>query len=239
MSQQSRSNKSEITDSKQLINIYKKKGKFDNQRKKLLDNFKQSQTYTNLLLKLKLLIEAKVKQDPSILMKNKGKMAALIQGEITTNDNNELLSIVDKDIQDKILDSYEFHNLIKTELIDIKQEISGDNDEELSNLKKQEQLKLERLKLESKLTNLKVIQQHHDSNPESRDGSYGKNNKINYNNNMKSNSMNSNHRINKPSRFNYRSENNSNNNASSSSTSHKEDESNKRKKKDKIPFMMY
>lgn len=71
MSQQSRSNKSEITDSKQLINIYKKKGKFDNQRKKLLDNFKQSQTYTNLLLKLKLLIEAKVKQDPSILMKNK------------------------------------------------------------------------------------------------------------------------------------------------------------------------
>ena len=41
-------------------------------------------------------------------------MAALIQGEMTTNnDNNELLNIVDKDIQDKIIDSFEFHNLVK------------------------------------------------------------------------------------------------------------------------------
>ena len=56
----------------------------------------------------------KVKQDPNILMKTKGKMAALIQGEMTTNnDNNELLNIVDKDIQDKIIDSFEFHNLVK------------------------------------------------------------------------------------------------------------------------------
>ena len=104
MSQPHSQQQKDITDPKQLITIYKKQGKFDNQRRLLLDNFKQSETYNNLILKLKLLIENKVKQDPNILMKNKGKMAALIQGEMTTNnDNNELLNIVDKDIQDKIV----------------------------------------------------------------------------------------------------------------------------------------
>lgn len=230
MSQESSSKKPQITDSKQLINIYKKKGKFDNQRKILLDNFKQSQTYNNLLLKLKILIEAKVKQDPSILMKNKGKMAALIQGEITTNDNNELLSIVDKDIQDKVLDSYEFHNLIKNELIDIKQEISGDNHEELKDLKIQEQLKLERLKLESKLTNLKKIQQHHEQTLEVLDNTYGTTSKSSYKNNSSSN-----HRVNKPSRFNHRIEGNLNSNSGGVN----QDEASQKKKKDKIPFMMY
>ncbi|RCK60350.1 hypothetical protein Cantr_08182 [Candida viswanathii] len=225
--------KQEITDSKQLISIYKKKGKFDNQRKILLDNFKQSQTYTNLLLKIKLLIEAKVKQDPSILMKNKGKMAALIQGEITTNDNNELLSIVDKDIQDKILDSYEFHNLIKNELIDIKQEISGDNDEELMNLKKQEKIKLERLKFESKLTNLKMIQQHHELEQEPSEPGYSKSS---YKTSSTSSSISSNHRVSKPPRFNYRGETSS---GSSSSAHKEEDPQPKKKKKDKISFMMY
>ncbi|RCK56671.1 hypothetical protein Cantr_05463 [Candida viswanathii] len=224
--------KQEITDSKQLISIYKKKGKFDNQRKNLLDNFKQSQTYTNLLLKIKLLIEAKVKQDPSILMKNKGKMAALIQGEITTNDNNELLSIVDKDIQDKILDSYEFHNLIKNELIDIRQEISGDNDEELMNLKKQEKIKLERLKFESKLTNLKMIQQHHELAQEPPEPVYSKSG---YKTSSTSSSICSNNRVSKPPRFNYRGET-----SSGSSSSHKEEDPQpKKKKKDKISFMMY
>ena len=87
-------------------------------------------------------------------------MAALIQGEMTTNnDNNELLNIVDKDIQDKIIDSFEFHNLVKNDLIDIKQELLGISDEEIAKIKDQEKLKLERLRMEAKMKDLKRIQQ--------------------------------------------------------------------------------
>ncbi|KAL6453461.1 hypothetical protein SBY92_005030 [Candida maltosa Xu316] len=195
----SHTNSKDITDSKQLINIYKKKGKFDNQRKLLLDNFKQSETYKNLLLKLKLLIDNKIKQDSSILMKNKGKMAALIQGEIITNDKNELLKIVDKDIQDKIIDSFEFHNTIKDELIDIKQELLGDENEELTKLKKQGQIKLERLKLESKLNELRLIQQHHHHNHQHQHQHHHHHQNSGHQNNFKSKSQSQDYRVNKPS----------------------------------------
>lgn len=126
-----------ITDHKQLTGIYKKNGSFDNQRKLLLENFRQSETHTNLLLKLKLMVESKIKQDALILMKNKGKMGALIQGEIinqhvssTEKDSGSLLSIVDKDIQDKIIDSPEFHAILRDELKDIKRKMLGVSDED-------------------------------------------------------------------------------------------------------------
>ena len=94
-------------------------------------------------------------------------MAALIQGEMTTNnDNNELLNIVDKDIQDKIIDSFEFHNLVKNDLIDIKQELLGISDEEIAKIKDQEKLKLERLRMEAKMKDLKRIQQQQLQNQE-------------------------------------------------------------------------
>ncbi|CAX44828.1 conserved hypothetical protein [Candida dubliniensis CD36] len=231
----------DITDPKQLITIYKKKGKFDNQRRLLLDNFKQSETYDNLLLKLKLLIENKVKQDPNILMKNKGKMAALIQGEMTTNDTNELLNIVDKDIQDKIIDSFEFHNLIKNDLIDIKQELLGISDEEIIKLKNQEKLKLERLRMEAKLKNLKRIQQQQQQNQEQQQV------EKNYKNNFKiknlaassSSSSSSNHRVNKPPRFNLRDSSTNINGITTDTHDKQSSQPTKEKKKDKIPFMMY
>ncbi|RLV96245.1 hypothetical protein JA1_000437 [Spathaspora sp. JA1] len=165
-------------DSKQLTTIYKKNGQFDNQRKQLLENFKQSETYANLLLKLKILIENKIKQDPTILQKNKGKMAALIQGEITND--SKLLNIVDKDIQDKIIDSPEFHNVIRQQLLDIRRIILGITDEEYANQQQQEKLRLERLKLEAK---------------------FAQANNTDYKNNFRVKSLNNN-RITKPPRFN-------------------------------------
>lgn len=118
-------------DNKYLTLIYKKNGSFDKQRKRLLENFKTSQTHSNLLLKLKLMVESKVKADPSLLLKNKGKMAALIQGEIISNNSgSNILDIVDKDIQEKIIDSPEFHNKLKVELKDIRRKALGISDED-------------------------------------------------------------------------------------------------------------
>ncbi|KAI5966364.1 uncharacterized protein KGF55_000673 [Candida pseudojiufengensis] len=154
-----------VTDPKQLTTVYKKNGTFDNQRKQLLENFKSSETYNNLLLKLTIMIESKIKNDPQLLLKNKGKIAALIQGEIIQNSNNELniLSIVDKDIQDKIIESRNFHEILKDELMNIQRKIMGINDEEfnkikenikLTNLKLEKEKSLKKLKYEQELKNL-------------------------------------------------------------------------------------
>lgn len=142
MTKASELNNSEMKDSKELTDIYKKNGSFDQQRKELLENFKTSETHSNLLLKLKLMVESKVKQDPSLLTKNKGKMAALIQGEIISQHNmdgsNSLLSIVDKDIQEKIIDSPEFHESLRYELRDIKRKHEGISDEEFQEILRKE-----------------------------------------------------------------------------------------------------
>ncbi|EAZ63795.1 hypothetical protein PICST_27132, partial [Scheffersomyces stipitis CBS 6054] len=180
-------------DTKQLTNIYKKNGSFDKQRRQLLQNFKQSETHANLLLKLKVMIENKINQDPSILMKNKGKMGALIQGEIinehlasksnSTSAGSGLLSIVDKDIQDKIIDSPDFHKLVRDELKDIRRILLGISDEdyqkELRKEADEEREKQERLKAEETA------------------------NTKDYKNNFRVKSLTNTHRIAKPPRFNF------------------------------------
>lgn len=135
-----------VSDHKQLASIYKKNGSFDKRRKLLLENFKDSQTHKNLLLKLKLMVENKIKNDPSILLKNRGKMGALIQGEIISNNTggHSILNIVDKDIQEKIIDSPEFHEILKVELKDIKRKFEGVSDEDYAKqLELEEKLKQE------------------------------------------------------------------------------------------------
>jgi len=147
----------DVTDPKQLTSIYKKNGSFDKQRKLLLNNFRKSETHANLLMKLKVLIDGKIKENPSILLKNRGKIAALIQGEIINehlNDSNKpkvgntLLSIVDKDIQEKIIDSPEFHTLLRDELKDIRRKLQGISDDDY-----RAQLESQRVEEEQKLQN--------------------------------------------------------------------------------------
>lgn len=118
-------------DSKNITTSYKKNGTFDKQRKRLLDNFKQSETHSNLLIKLKVLVESKIKQDPQILLKNKGKVSALIQGEIINSKSSglDILNVMDKDIRDKIVNSEEFQKELKTELKDIMRKMMGVSDE--------------------------------------------------------------------------------------------------------------
>lgn len=175
-----------ITDFKQLVSVYKKSGAFDNRRKLLLDNFKQSQTHKNLLLKLKLMVESKVKNDPSILLKNKGKMAALIQGEIIGNARGStILSIVDKDIQEKIIDSSEFHDSLKAEVKDIKRKREGVSDEDYAKqLIEEEKIKKEEEEKKAK-------------EQSARDMAYKNNFKIKH--------LTAPHKISKPPRFHFNS----------------------------------
>ncbi|CAK9438163.1 uncharacterized protein LODBEIA_P24500 [Lodderomyces beijingensis] len=172
-SQSSLNHHAELADSKQLTTIYKKNGAFDKRRRHLLENFKVSETCENLLLKLRIMIESKVKNDPQILMKNKGKMAALIQGEIVNRggkqsneqendasakieENNSILSIVDRDIQEKILDSSEFHELLKDELKDIKRKLLGISDEDYAKLRADERTKREKQQKEELARKLRI-----------------------------------------------------------------------------------
>lgn len=140
---------------KELTAKYKRAGLFDQQRRLLLDNFRELETHANLLLKLKLLIEAKVKDDPLILMKNKGKMAALIQGEIINQHHAEakskpngaapsLLSIVDQDLREKIIDLPEFQNQLRMEIKDIQRKMLGVSDEDYQAQLKREQEEAQR-----------------------------------------------------------------------------------------------
>jgi COMPASS component SHG1 len=153
----------DINDPKQLTSVYKKNGSFDKQRKLLLNNFRKSETHANLLMKLKVLIDGKIKENPSILLKNKGKIAALIQGEIINEHLNEsnkskvgnsLLSIVDKDIQEKIIDSPEFHSLIRDELKDIRRKLQGVSDEDYKAQLESQKLEEEQQKLQNQQTHL-------------------------------------------------------------------------------------
>lgn len=223
-----------ITDHKQLTTIYKKNGSFDKQRRLLLENFRKSETHSNLLLKLKLMIENKIKNDPTILMKNKGKMGALIQGEIINQhlnsskdesnnkkplNNNNFLSIVDKDIQEKIIDSPEFHEILKVELKDIKRKLLGITDEDY-----EQQLKIEE---ENKQKEIELAELRN------------KEKELSYKNNFKVKKLNPNHKITKTPKFNF----NSNSHSNSTSQNFRENRNSKSsgsdsKSKD-IPYLMY
>jgi COMPASS component SHG1 len=126
-------------DPKQLATLYKKKGAFDKQRKRLLADFRASETHANLLLKIKMIVESRVRADPSILRRNRGKVGALIQGDITQQrGENPILSIVDRDIQEKIIDSPEFHRELRSELGEVKRVLLGLSEEEWAERTRQE-----------------------------------------------------------------------------------------------------
>lgn len=177
----------EPIDPKTLTTIYKKNGSFDKQRKELLENFKKSETNSNLLLKIKLMVENKIKQDPSILLKNKGITGALIQGEIINQhinrkEESSVLSIVDKDIQDKIMESPEFRHVLRKELKDIKRTLLGISDEDY-----QKQLAKEK---EEEITK---------KNQELEDTQY----ENDYKNNFRLKHLKSNHKVSKAPRFSF------------------------------------
>lgn len=221
----------EVTKPEQLTSVYKKNGTFDKQRKLLLENFKTSETHSNLLMKLKILIDGKIKENPEILMKNKGKVGALIQGEIINEHlkdpskskvGSTLLSIVDKDIQEKIIDSPEFHKQLRDELKDVRRRLQGISDEDY-----QIQLNKEQEEIENRQ---KLVQEQKIA--------MGNESRNNHNYRMKNN-MN---RITKIPRFNFNRHQNSDSVANVTKSDPKSSDSDKEKqdeKPTKPPFMLY
>lgn len=231
----------EVTDPKQLTAIYKRNGSFDRRRKLLLEDFKSSETHSNLMLKLKLMVESKVKNDPTILTKNRGKMGALIQGSIINdhmqqkglNDKNDnsLLSIVDKDIQEKIIDSPEFNGILQSELKDIRRRLMNISDEEYAKQQEDER-EQEKREEEDKKENAEK--------------------ELTYKNNFKVKNIDNTSRISKPPRisfaFNRTADLNRNGNSSddvsttnvnSGSASSREESTSNDYQKNTRPFMMY
>ncbi|KAJ9111924.1 hypothetical protein QFC19_000846 [Naganishia cerealis] len=170
------------TDAKLLMSIYKRSGAFDQQRKRLLEDFKSSETHKNLLLKLQMMLDNKVKNDPSILAKNRGKMGALIQGEIvnqhsSTNDPG-LLGIVDKDIQEKIIESPDFRHLIESEIKDIRRKVLGISDEDHKKMLEDEENQKLKDQEEAKRKASERAQEERDREERDRDIAYKNNFKV-------------------------------------------------------------
>lgn len=170
------------TDAKLLMSIYKRSGAFDQQRKRLLEDFKSSETHKNLLLKLQMMLDNKVKNDPSILAKNRGKMGALIQGEIVNqhSSTNEpgLLGIVDKDIQEKIIESPDFRHLIESEIKDIRRKVLGISDEDYKKMLEEEENKKLKDQEEAKRKASERAQEERDREERDRDIAYKNNFKV-------------------------------------------------------------
>ncbi|ODQ79096.1 hypothetical protein BABINDRAFT_162161 [Babjeviella inositovora NRRL Y-12698] len=112
-----------ITDPKQLTTVYKRSGAFDKQRKQLLNDFKDSETFSRVSSVIQQRIRKKVAKDPSLLAKNKGKIAALIQGEIINDP--EVIELIEKDIRRRVFTAKESHNAVYNGLDDIQRTLLG------------------------------------------------------------------------------------------------------------------
>ncbi|CEP25041.1 unnamed protein product [Cyberlindnera jadinii] len=69
-------------DAKTLEVLYKRRGYFDAKRDELLQQFKQTDTHAQLLEMIKSIVDEIVQTKPELLLKNKGQLAALIEGII-------------------------------------------------------------------------------------------------------------------------------------------------------------
>jgi len=79
-------------DAKGLSISYKRKGYFDNKRKAILQQFQTTKAHDELLSKIKTIVNEIVQRNPELLLKNKGQLAALIEGTISRQIQNAGMS---------------------------------------------------------------------------------------------------------------------------------------------------
>ncbi|KAH3672267.1 hypothetical protein WICMUC_004362 [Wickerhamomyces mucosus] len=72
-----------ISDNKSINVLYKRKGHFDAKREELVKNFKQTEAYGNLVTTAKQIVESIIRNNPKLLVKNRGQLTALIEGTIS------------------------------------------------------------------------------------------------------------------------------------------------------------
>lgn len=80
-------------DAKSLSISYKRKGYFDDKRKAILKEFQTTKAHDELLSTIKKIVDEIVHKNPELLLKNKGQLAALIEGTISRQiQNNGMLN---------------------------------------------------------------------------------------------------------------------------------------------------
>lgn len=75
-------------DAKSLSISYKRKGYFDDKRKAILKEFKTTNAHDQLLSTIKEIVNKIVHKNPELLLKNKGQLAALIEGTLSRQIQN-------------------------------------------------------------------------------------------------------------------------------------------------------
>lgn len=139
---------------KKLTSIYKKNGSFDKQRNIFLETFKNSDVYSKSIIKLEEIIEKIIKENPDFLLKNKGKIAALIQGqiindylklksdtnnlvpnkELNNDSNTNFLFEIDQEIEKIIFSSTEFQVSLRKDLMKIQDDLMKTQDNFMENV---------------------------------------------------------------------------------------------------------
>lgn len=80
-------------DAKSLSISYKRKGYFDDKRKAILKEFQTTKAHDELISTIKKIVDEIVHKNPELLLKNKGQLAALIEGTISRQiQNNGMLN---------------------------------------------------------------------------------------------------------------------------------------------------
>lgn len=101
--------------SKPLVVEYKRKGHFDAKRGDLLLQFKGTEAYTKLLAEVQDMVKRIVTGKPELLLKNRGQLAALIEGVIFRQSNA---------LVDQTLELMDLHELFDEEV----ERLTGDDE---------------------------------------------------------------------------------------------------------------
>ena len=72
----------EAADVGKLVLTYKRGGGFDEKKKAILQEFPHTPQYHQLMQLVKIIVDNEISRDPSLLLKNRGQLAALIEGSI-------------------------------------------------------------------------------------------------------------------------------------------------------------
>lgn len=94
-------------DAKQLSVLYKRKGHFDSKREEILRNFTQSEAHAKLIDTVRSIVNEIVHKKPELLLKNKGQLAALIEGIILRNTTSGSFGLEVKELELGEMNVYE------------------------------------------------------------------------------------------------------------------------------------
>ncbi|CCH40644.1 hypothetical protein BN7_178 [Wickerhamomyces ciferrii] len=129
-------------DAKSLSISYKRKGYFDEKRSAILEHFKTTEAHDELLATIKAIVDRIVRKNPELLLKNKGQLAALIEGTISRQVQNGSISNnagVIPSANDKDLDLGDVKNVYDIFDEEVKQSTIGSDElkEEIRNVLKE------------------------------------------------------------------------------------------------------